>query len=56
LDVRKDVILKDPGDVTIMRSHFPHYEEPEHEVTKVTAGVRYSIMLCSVYRANSFLK
>jgi len=48
LDCDKRIVCKKAGDMGIMRCRIPGYDRPLHEVTKVTKGVRYSLMISTL--------
>jgi len=48
LDCNKQIVCKKAGDMGIMRCRIPGHDRPLHEVTKVTKGVRYSLMISTL--------
>jgi hypothetical protein len=48
LDCNKKIVMEKPGDVAIMRCRIPGFDRPWHEVTPVTTGTRYSLMISTL--------
>jgi predicted 2-oxoglutarate/Fe(II)-dependent dioxygenase YbiX len=48
IDSKEKCVMRKSGDVCIMRCRIPGSVRPLHEVTPVTKGVRYSLMITTL--------